>query len=327
MRSAIVGLTAMALVGGCSTATNQCLQTPISSKVQAQAIQTCEEALKSELDRQDVYHQYMGLLRVRERFDEMADWSRRIIARDAKRTDAVYNLAYALRKTGNCNEALKRYKAYADANTEDADPYFGMGLCYEDLGNRGAAVSAYEVYIKKEKRQSQESWTGKARERIALLQGASTLTPVAARPPTPVAVNPPTPVAVNPPTPVAVNPPTPVAVNPPTPVAPPKAPPPPPPPAPKPTPPPSTDCSVHEKAISADPFATAAYDKFAECAMNARRYSDIIQRMRTAIRDNPDYTRGYFHLGRAYKATGDQVQAKAALGKACAAGVAEACGM
>jgi len=313
VRSSIV-LAAMVL-GGCSAATSQCLQTPASSKVQAQAVQTCEEALKSDLDRQDVYHQYMGLLRVRERYDEMADWSRRIIERDAKRTDAVYNLAYALRKTGNCNDAIKKYKAYADANTEDADPYYGMGLCYEDLGNRGAAVSAYEVYLKKEKRRSQESWMGKARERIAALQGALPL--VAANPPAPVAAKQPAP-AAPPPAPVA--PPAPAVVTP--------APAPKPPAAAPPAPaPPSTDCSAHEKAISADPFATAAYDKFVECAMNARRYGDIIQRMRTAIRDNPDYARGYFHLGRAYKATGDQVQAKTALAKACAAGVAEACGM
>ena len=157
---------------------------------------------------------------------------------------------------------------------------------------------------------------GKARERIAALQGASALPLVAANPPAPVVVKPMTPVA-----------PLPAPVAPAAPVAAPPAPPAPPvtkPPAPA---PPSTDCSAHEKAISADPFATAAYDKFVECAMNARRYNDVIQRMRTAIRDNPDYARGYFHLGRAYKAIGDQVQAKTALAKACAAGVSEACGM
>jgi cytochrome c-type biogenesis protein CcmH/NrfG len=89
----------------------------------------------------------------------------------------------------------------------------------------------------------------------------------------------------------------------------------------------SADCSTHEKAIQADPFAVAAYDRFAECELKAGRSGEVVKRMRTALRDNPDWARGWLHLGRAYKALGDAVQAKAALAKACAASVAEACGL
>jgi len=48
--------------------------------------------------------------------------------------------------------------------------------------------------------------------------------------------------------------------------------------------------------------------------------------MRVATRDNPDFARGFYHLGRAYKAKGDQASARTYLGKACSSGIAEACG-
>jgi cytochrome c-type biogenesis protein CcmH/NrfG len=86
------------------------------------------------------------------------------------------------------------------------------------------------------------------------------------------------------------------------------------------------DCSSHERAFGADPFATAAYDQWAECASKAGRHADVSKRMRVALRDNPDWSRGWLHLGRACRALGDATQAKAALTKACAAGVTEACG-
>jgi tetratricopeptide (TPR) repeat protein len=303
-----IALSIVLASSGCSTTATQCLQTPISTKVPPQALELCETALQADLDRQDVYQQTIGLLRVRERYKEVAEWSEKILERDAKRTDALYNLAYALRKRGNCKDALKKYKAYAAANTEDADPYYGMGLCHEDLGDREAAVSAYEEYTKREKREAQQIWVTKARERIAALQGTARLAVLPPPAPTPK----PAPAPAPTPTPPAPTP------APPTPA--------PPTPAPKPAVA-STDCSAHEKAIAADPFATAAYDKLVECAARAGRHTEIVRRMRTAIRDNPGYARGYLHLGQAYKALNDQVQAKAAFAKACAAAVSEACGL
>ena len=94
-----------------------------------------------------------------------------------------------------------------------------------------------------------------------------------------------------------------------------------------PTVPKTIDCAAASRAVAADPFATSAYEQLAECSARAGRHSEVIARMRTALRDNPDWARGYLHLGRAFRATGDEPQAKSALAKACSAGVAEACGL
>jgi len=56
-----------------------------------------------------------------------------------------------------------------------------------------------------------------------------------------------------------------------------------------------------------------------------QKHRTILKRMRTALRDNPDYARGWLHLGRAYHALGQNVASANALAKACAKGIEEAC--
>jgi tetratricopeptide (TPR) repeat protein len=311
---------------GCAINAQKCLNTPISSKVRQEAVDVCEEAVRANMDRQDVFHRFVGLLRVRQRYDDIVKWSKRVLKRDEDRTDALYNLAYGLRKTGDCEAALRKYKSYAKRNKEDPDPYFGMGLCHEDLRNSQAAIDAFQLYIEKEDRKGQKAWVERARARIAALRGAPP-------PPAAVAVQPQRPAGLVKP-PGAVKPPSPLAPFPG--VAPPAAAPPaatPPaatPPAAAPpaaaAPAASADCSAHERAFKADPFNTDAYDKFADCALAAGRHDDVIRAMRIATRDNPDFSRGFLHLGRAYKAKGMAQSAKGYFAKACSAGVPEACG-
>jgi predicted Zn-dependent protease len=86
------------------------------------------------------------------------------------------------------------------------------------------------------------------------------------------------------------------------------------------------DCSQYERTVRKSPFNTEAYSQFAECALRAGRHMDVVAKMRVAVRDNPDYSRGWFYMGQAYKAAGKRDQASRSFKKACAAGVAEACG-
>lgn len=317
---------------GCSVTADKCLQTPISAKVHITAVDSCKQALKQNPDRQDLFYQYVGLLRVRGRYEEVVSWSRWVLDHDATRTDALYNLAYGLRKTGKCTLALEKYQSYALRNKQDADPFYGMALCYEDLNQPDQAKMAYTIYIQREQRRSQQAWIERAKSRLAALNNpqqkapAASVTPVSpAAPMTPVAPAAPTPPVspARPTTPVApaapttpVAPATPpltmtpsVAANPPVAVASPVA----------------GDCSSHEGAIRKDPFNTSAYDKFAECAYQAGRYDQVVSRMRVALRDNPDFVRAWYHLGRALRAKGDETQAKRSLARACKQGVTEAC--
>lgn len=308
------------ILSGCAAAVQKCLETPVSAKVSDESVETCEDAVRANMGRMDVFDRYVGLLRVRNRYSDVVKWSKKILKRDEDRTDALYNLAYGLRKTGHCELALERYKEYSDKNKEDPDPYYGMGLCHEDLGNRQDAIAAYNSYIEKETRKSQKVWVERAKLRMSALGSGA---PLAAAPtPTPkLAQPPPRPGPIAPaPKPAGVPTPVPSPVATPSPAAP--------------TPAPSapvaalpTDCSAHQRAFKANPFNTGAYDKWAGCSLKSGKHDEVIRIMRIAIRDNPEFGRGWLHLGSAYKAKGNQPQAKSAFAKACSAGVAAACGM
>ena len=289
-------------MSGCGGLANQCLQTPASTKVSDESADVCRQALAADLDRQDVFQRYMDILRVRGHHTDVIKWSRKVLRRDKGRTDAIYNYAVGLRKVGKCKKAVKAYKVYARKNKADPDPHYGVALCYEDLGESQNAIEAYERYKELEKRPSQKEWVAKADARIAALRG----TPVPGPAPVPA-----------PPTAATPAPkPAPVAVKP--------APAPVPKPAPKPVV--KEDCSVHQKAFTANPFDTKAYDKYAVCALKDGKHADVIKRLRMAVRDNPDYVKGWLRLGQAYKAAGNAGQASAAFKKACSSGVSAACG-
>lgn len=309
---------------GCSGGITKCLETPISSKVSQESVEACHSALQTNPDRQDLFHIYLGLLRVRQQYAEIEQWSQRILARDPSRTDATYNLAFALRKRGDCAGAVKQYQAYANTNTKDPDPYYGLGLCFEHLGDTAQARQSYQAYIKREQRQSQQAWVANAKARLEALSGS----PLASAPPrgaaalkSPLAARPavrPSMATLRPRLPAAKPA---VTAKPPV-ISPPAARPP----AAKPAPA-AADCSTFERAFTSDPFALEAYDRFAACAYAAGRYKDVIKRMRVALRDNPDFHRAWMHLGKALKATGELTQSKIAISRACSAGVAEACGL
>ena len=292
----------MVAVTGCGAAANKCLQTPASSKIADESVLVCEDALTADLGRQDVFQRYMDILRVRGRHKEVIRWSMRVWRKDKGRTDALYNLAVGLRKVGRCKKAVKAYRLYAKKNKADPDPYYGMGLCQEDLGDRSAAVEAYQEYMELEKRKSQQEWVNKARQRIIALRGGAVA-----------------------PTPAPAPPPPPAPPPAPAPPTPPPAPAPAPAPAPKPAPVVQVDCTVFQKAFTANPFDTGAYDKWAVCTLKQGKHNDVIKRIRIAVRDNPDYTKGWLRLGEAYKAAGNTAMAASSFKKACSAGVKEAC--
>ena len=313
------------LTASCAAQARVCLQTPVTSKVSTGALETCEQALRADLNRRDVFHRLVNLLRVRGRHDVIVQWSGRVLAHDDGRTDALYHLAYGLRKIGDVESALRKYKEYANKNRDDPDPYFGMALCHQALGNAENAIDAFQLYLEKERRRTQRPWVDLARARIAALKGE----PAGAHPAVPGVLQdvsgelkPPASAA---PSTAALAPtvgvhPGPASAAPPIPSAPPVA-------AAAPVPSAgSSDCAVHERAFKADPFNTDAYDRFGDCALAAGRHDDVLRAMRIATRDNPEFVRGLLHMGRALKAKGMPDRARGYLSKACNSGVPAACG-
>jgi tetratricopeptide (TPR) repeat protein len=306
----ISSLSLFAFTAGLYGCAGVCLQTPVSDKVSNARIESCAMEADTNLDRRDIFDRYVRLRWARGEYQQIVILCRRILAQDKDRTDAMFYLAVGLRKLGKCRQALTHYRSYADRRPSDGDPHFGMALCYERLGRRGDALAAYKTYIKQEKRPDKRSWRQKARARVAALSDGAALartTPARVAPPaaTPRPTPTPKPVAVRPvvkPTPTKT--PKPAAVAP-APVA--------------------ASCATHEAAIKKDPFDTKAYDGYASCALARKDYAAVMRRMRVAIRDNPEWAKGWLHLGIAYKALGQAGRAKSAFAKACSAGVPGSC--
>ena len=293
-----------------------CLRTPVSDKVSNEIVGQCAQEAETNLDRRDLFDRYVRLLWARGEYRKILALCRQVLKQDPERTDARFFLAVGLRKAGHCKEALSHYRRYADRRPGDADPYFGMGLCYERLGRRGDARSAYKKYVTMEKRPNKRAWRTRAQSRIAALGGLAMLGAAGAAPsplvaqvtpalfkPTP-AVAKPAPVVAKPT--LAVAKPAPVVAKP----------------APAAIP---ASCAASEAAIKKDPFDTAVYDRYGRCAAARKDYASLIRRMRVAIRDNPEWAKGWFYLGLAYRATGKGALAKSAFAKACSAGVSGSC--
>lgn len=302
----------MVMLSGCAGVATKCLDMPVSTKISNDDVNTCKAALEADLDRRDVFQRYMDILRARGEHRQVVSWSKRVLKYDRDRPDAIYNLAVGLRKMGRCRLAVRFYKAYAKRNKSDPDPYFGLALCFEALNRRDLAIKAYSIYVRKEERESQKEWVNRAKARIQEFQG---LAPAPAAKPAPAAQPAPAPAAQPPPIPQ----PAPVAKPAPAPA--PAAQPPP-----IPQPAPVEDCSVFKKAIASSPFDTGSYTKFAECALKAGQSAEVIRLLRVGVRDNPDYSRGWYYLGKAFTAAGQTQQSTRAFKKACNAGVSEACG-
>ena len=280
----------------CASVQTKCLQQPPSSKISDQALGVCQEALSETPDRVDVFQQTMLLLTLRGKHDLVVRQCSVVLSRDRSRSDARYYLAVALRRLNRCTEAIEHYRQYAAERPEDPDPHFALGLCHEQVGDVAAAQQAYGQYLAKEHRSTHQIWRGHAQQRSAALakgvvtawpQGGSQARLPADRGP-----------AGDVTAPAAAQPavPTPVPA--------------------KPQP---VDCRAHQKAVEADPFATQAYERLAACLAAEKDHPKALRFMRIAVRDNPDYPRGWLHMGRAQRALGRQAEAKASLAKACQA--------
>jgi predicted Zn-dependent protease len=86
-----------------------------------------------------------------------------------------YALALAARRGGNCAVAIPAYRRYADLRPTEAEPYFGLGLCLKDSGDRPGAAAALKTFIAREQRPSQQKWIESAKSLIATLETPAAL--------------------------------------------------------------------------------------------------------------------------------------------------------
>gem|GEM_PF-5940546 len=82
-----------------------------------------------------------------------------------------YNLAFALRETGQTEEAVKAYWRYITFKPKDPDPHYGLGRALESLGRDSEALNAFRWYLALETRPTERQWMKKARAEIARIEG------------------------------------------------------------------------------------------------------------------------------------------------------------
>jgi|GEM_PF-2530575 len=83
-----------------------------------------------------------------------------------------YKLAFALRQSGELNEAAKAYQRYITLKPDDSDPYYGLGQVLVALNRPDDALAAFRAYVKLEHRQSEQRWLAKARAEILRIEAA-----------------------------------------------------------------------------------------------------------------------------------------------------------
>lgn len=96
---------------------------------------------------------------------------------------AWFNLGYAARKSSDFAVAAQAYERYTALDANDPDGFYGLAESYKGAGQNDKAIAAYEAYLKKETRATEQKWIDKAKESIATLKAAAPA-------PAPVAVAP-----------------------------------------------------------------------------------------------------------------------------------------
>jgi len=106
------------------------------------------------------------------------------VAADPKFAPAWYSLAVARRHLNQCPGAIAAYRRYAALAPDEPEPYFGLGLCLRDTGDRAAAIEALKHYISIEKRPASERWVDKAHSVLAELGATGGTSPTEMTPAT-----------------------------------------------------------------------------------------------------------------------------------------------
>lgn len=94
------------------------------------------------------------------------------VASDPGHAQAWYALAVVRRRMGECPPAIAAYRRYALLAPDKPEPYYGLGLCLRDTGDKTAAADALKKYVSLEKDPAAQKWIDNARAILADLGAA-----------------------------------------------------------------------------------------------------------------------------------------------------------
>lgn len=227
---------------------------------------------------------------------EAIDLFQRATQADPSFPQSFFNLGFALRKTQRFAEAAVSYRRYAELKPEDPDGFYGLAEALKGAGDKRSAVTAYESYLARENRPSEQKWIDKAKSSIAQINKELAAQPA----PQPAAVAATPAVAVAP----AV---APAAVSQPAAV-----------PAPQPTPQAAPQPAVSATAASpagttiANPDAARLKIADGNRLFAQRNFKDAAIQYQDAVNADPGNVEALFQLGLAYAQLGyfDQAVAR-----------------
>lgn len=81
-----------------------------------------------------------------------------------------YLLGSISRRTGDPDRAAAAYRRYIELRPAEPDPYFGLGLCLDAVGDHAGALAALRHYVGSDPRASSTPFVAEARTRIATLE-------------------------------------------------------------------------------------------------------------------------------------------------------------
>jgi tetratricopeptide (TPR) repeat protein len=104
------------------------------------------------------------------------------VARIGDYGEGYYRLAYAYRQKKEWPDAADYYRRYIALNPQKTDPYFGLGISLEGMGDKKGASAAFEKYVAMEKSPAKQWFIDYAKTELGKLGGTSA-PPVAATAP------------------------------------------------------------------------------------------------------------------------------------------------
>ena len=127
-------------------------------------------AVEADPNDQVSHHEIGKILFRRSQVPEAIGHFRSAVRLAPKDASAWYNLAFAQRTAQKYPDAAESYRRYAALSPDDPDGYYGLAECLRQSGQSGAAIAAYNQYLEKENRPSEQKWVQRANERIAELK-------------------------------------------------------------------------------------------------------------------------------------------------------------
>jgi tetratricopeptide (TPR) repeat protein len=103
------------------------------------------------------------------RFADAAPLYEKVVAANPDDANAWIHLAAARRQSGHCDRAVVAYRRYLALVKTHPDPYYGMGLCLHDTGDRAGALEALNHYVTIEHRPESKKYVDYAKQVIAEL--------------------------------------------------------------------------------------------------------------------------------------------------------------